>query len=128
MRRLISLVLAAALGVAAVPSGPRPADAAICKTVAVNAKGTGNASITVDATAGGVTVMDASTQRCGATITNSGTADMRCAPSTVTVTSTVGFLIAAGKALNLGSEAQQAWKCIRTTASSTTADVGEANP
>lgn len=129
MRRLISLILAAALAAAAViVPAPMPTAAAVCKTVTVNDKGTGNAAITIDATAGGVTVLDAKTVRCGAVIYNSSTNDMRCAPSTVTVTSTVGFLVAAGDALVLGAEAQQAWRCIRTGGSNATADVAEATP
>lgn len=117
---VLILILASALG----PS--LPADAAVCRTVAVNDQGTANAAITVDATAGGVAVLAANSMRCGAVIKNSGTAAMRCAPATVTVTSTVGFVVAASEALILSAEATQAWRCIRTTGSSTTADVAEA--
>ena len=104
----------------------RPQDAP-CKTVLVNAQGTASADITIDGTAGGVAVLAAGTTRCAAVITNSGAADMRCAPTTVTVSSTVGYLVPAGKSLALGLEGQQAWKCIRT-GSSTTASVLEAKP
>ncbi len=100
-----------------------------CGTTKVNLQGSGNASITIDATAGGVLVMAAATsKRCGATIQNSGAAAMRCAPTSVTVSATVGYLIASGASYNAGPEGQQAWKCIRTTGSSTTADVAEATP
>lgn len=124
MRCFLAFVLALGLAAGALVLPP-PADAQ-CKTVTINEKGTGNASITVDSTAGGVTVLDAKTLRCGATIYNSGTANMRCAPTTVTVTSTVGHLIPNGVALVLGAEGQQAWKCIRTTGTSTTAEIAEA--
>ena len=97
-----------------------------CKTIAVNAKGASNADISVDNTVGGVTVMDASATRCAALIRNThATAHMRCAPSTVTVTATRGFLVSAGDALRLGLEAQQAWKCIRTDATTVTVSVAE---
>lgn len=99
-----------------------------CKTVGVNVQGTANADVSVDNTAGGVAVLAASTTRCGAVIKNSGTGDMRCAPTTITVSSTVGFLIIAGDKQTLGLEAQQAWKCIRTGSTTTTASVLEAIP
>ena len=102
-----------------------PPSAAACKTVTVNAQGTGSADVTVDATATGVSVMAALATRCGALILNSGAADMRCAPSTVTVTSTVGFFVPAGQALRLSEEGQQAWRCIRTTGTSTSASIAE---
>ena len=104
---------------------PTPSTAA-CKTVTVNAQGTGSADITVGAAA--VTVMAASTTRCGAAIKNTSANEMRCTPSGVTPTSTVGFAVAGGETLNLGLESQQAWSCIRTGASSATASVGEATP
>ena len=67
-----------------------PVDSA-CKTVIINAKGPGNATITVDATVGGVTVLDALTTRCGAIIQNeAGAGDMRCASGTLAPTTTVG--------------------------------------
>lgn len=91
-----------------------PADAP-CKTWLANENGTANASITVDATVGGVTVLDALTTRCAAIIHNeSGGGDMRCASGTLAPTTTVGFLIPAGQSLSLGLEAQQIVKCIRT--------------
>lgn len=126
MRRALALLLT--LGLIAGAFALPPPSEAVCKTVVVNEKGTGNASITVDATAGGVTVLDAKTVRCGATLYNSGSAAMRCAPTTVTVTATVGHLIPVGTTLILGAEAQQAWKCIRTTGTNTTVDVAEAMP
>lgn len=99
-------------------------------SVVINDKGTTNADITVDATAGGVAVMDAKTARRGAIIRNSaatsGTAAMRCGPASLTVTATAGTLLNPGEALTLGSEGQEAWKCIRTTGSSATANVTEA--
>ena len=104
---------------------PTPSTAA-CKTVTVNAQGSSNADVTVAGTA--VSVMAASTTRCSATIKNSSANEMRCAPTGVTPTPTVGFAVAGGETLNLGLESQQAWSCIRTGASSATASVGEATP
>lgn len=112
-----------ALDVNAVTTSPGGAP---CKTVTINAQGVAGADVTVDATVGGVTVMAASTTRCSALLHNTGTAGMRCSPSTQTPTTTVGKLIDAGGVLKLGLESQQPWKCIRTTASSTTANVAEA--
>lgn len=99
-----------------------------CKTIAVNSQGVANADITVDATAGGVSVLAASATRCGAVVVNVGTADMRCGPTSMTVSATAGFLIQAGGKLALDLEGQQAMKCIRTTGTSTTASVAEATP
>lgn len=104
-----------------------PTDAA-CKKVTVNDQGSGNADITVDATAGGVSVMAANSQRCGALLTNSSANDMRCGPTTITVTSTVGYYVKGNTTLELGLEGQQAWRCIRTGGSSATASVAEATP
>lgn len=104
----------------------QPPESAACKTTVPNDQGTAGADIPVDATAGGVAVLAASTTRCEAIITNAGTADMRCAPTTLTVTSTAGYLVQAGASLRLGLEGQEAYKCIRTGASSTSASVIEA--
>lgn len=113
-------------GVLSTSSGA-PASAS-CKTTVVNAQGVANAGIAVDATAGGVTVLAASATRCDALITNQGSGDMLCGPSTITVTTTVGFYVPAGGMLALGDAGQQAWKCIRQAAVSTTAYVAEAKP
>ena len=103
-----------------------PVDAP-CKTIVVNAKGTGNATVTVDATVGGVTVLDALTTRCSAIIQNEGGAgDMRCGSGTLAPTTTVGVLVQAGQSLALGLEAQQVIKCIRTGATSATVSTVEA--
>ena len=102
-----------------------PADAA-CKTVLMNAKGTAGATVTVDSTAGGITVLDALTSRCGALVQNeAGGGDMRCASGTLAPTTTVGVLIQAGQSLSLGLEAQQLVKCIRTGATSATVSTVE---
>ena len=113
---------------AAVPVKQTPSDAA-CKTTTVNAQGVGNAGVVVDATAGGITVLAASTTRCQAILHNlQGGGDALCAPTTITVTTTVGFYIPAGQSLSLGDEAQQAWKCIRQAGTSATFYVAEATP
>lgn len=82
--------------------------------------------IAIDATVGGVTVLGANSKRCQALLQNTGTADMRCAPTTVTVSATVGFLVKAGATWGLGLEGRQAYKCIRTTGTSTAVSVAEA--
>jgi hypothetical protein len=109
------------------PISIMPRDAQ-CKTVAINLFGTANADITIDSTAGGIVVSALNTLRCGMAISNSGGADMRCAPVGVVPTSTVGILVPAGQVRYFGLEGQQLWKCIRTTGSSTTANVWEAVP
>ena len=102
-----------------------PTDAA-CKTIVINAKGTGNATITVDATAGGITVLDALATRCGALIQNeAGSGDMRCTTGALAPTTTVGILVQAGQSLSLDLEAQQVMKCIRTGATSATVSTVE---
>jgi len=101
-----------------------------CQTTGINLQGTGGAgnAITIDNTSGGVSIMLANQARCGGTISNTGAGAMNCAPTTETVSSTIGQTIAAGQAYNFGPEGQQAWKCIRTTSTSTTANVAEALP
>lgn len=101
-----------------------------CSKTRVNQSGTAGADITVDGTAGGVTVMPVLDSRCGAIIKNNGTGTqaMRCGPSTMTVTSSVGFLLNAGDSLTLGNEGQQLWKCIKSTGDNTAANVIEAIP
>lgn len=98
----------------------------LCDTVDINAQGTSDADITVDSTSGGVTVMAASVTRCGALIINSGAAAMRCGPTSMTISSTKGAYIAEGGVLVLGVEGRQAWRCIRTSGTSTSANVVEA--
>lgn len=102
-----------------------PVDAP-CRTVVVNAKGIANATISVDATVGGITVLDALTTRCGALIQNeAGGGDMRCAFGTTVPTTTVGVLVQAGQSLSLDLEAQQVAKCIRTGATNATVSTVE---
>lgn len=111
-------------------SGSAGAQNLACSKTRINTSGTAGADITVDGTAGGVTVMPALDSRCGAIIQNNGTGTqaMRCGPSTVTVSSTVGWYIEAGKSLILGNEGQQVWKCIKTTGDNAAANVIEAIP
>ena len=106
-----------------------PADAA-CKKITVNPSGVGSAGVTVDATAGGVIIMAASTTRCNAAFyALQGGGDVLCGPSTITVTSTVGFYIAAGQNLgDLGLAAQEQWKCIRQGATNGTVYVATQTP
>lgn len=108
-------------------AAPAPSTAA-CKKVTVNAQGAAGAAITIDNTVGGVTVLAASTTRCGAIVTNAGSADMNCSPSTQTPSATVGQRVTVGMTLVLGLEGQEAWKCFRTTSTSTSVTVSEATP
>lgn len=102
---------------------------AVCKTTTVNAQGVANAGVVVDATAGGVTVLAASTTRCGALLYNlQGGGDALCAPTAITVTTTVGFYLAAGQSLAMQHEAQGAWKCIRQAGTNATLYVAESTP
>lgn len=100
-----------------------------CKTTVINAQGTANAGVTVDNNAGGRAVLAANTRRCEAVLYNlQGGGDALCAPTTITVTTTVGFYLAAGQSLALGSESQQAWNCIRQAAVNATLYVAESRP
>lgn len=99
-----------------------------CRNVGINLQGASNADITADNTAGGVLVMAANVQRCGALITNSSANDMRCARTGVTASSTVGYFVRANTTLELGPEGKDAWRCIRTGGSSATVSVLEKIP
>lgn len=101
-----------------------------CPNPRVNAQGTSNQDITIDATAGGILILAQDPNRCSAMIINV-TNPIRCGPSTgagaMTVTSTAGLLLSAGAGIGLSVEdgVTEAWKCIRTTASSSTVSVVE---
>jgi len=82
--------------------------------------------ITITNAAGGIQVLAANGRRCGALITNTGGVTMRCAPSTITVTATVGTPVIGGGTYQLGPEGRQLWRCISTTGSSTTVAITEA--
>jgi len=82
--------------------------------------------ITITNAAGGVQVLAANGRRCSALITNTGGVTIRCAPTTFTVTATVGTPVIGGATFQLSSEGRQAWKCISTTGSTTTVAVTEA--
>jgi hypothetical protein len=127
---LVLITIVSSPARAAEPSGVMVTQTRRCQTTGVNLQGTGGAgnAITIDNTSGGVSIMLANSQRCGGTIQNTGAAAMNCAPTTETVSATIGFTIAAGASYNFGPEGAQAWKCIRTTSSSTTANVAEALP
>lgn len=103
-----------------------------CTNVRINAKGSSGAAITVDATAGGVTVADANTSRCALTLVNETANAMRCAPDTgpypLTVTATVGAYMPPTAYPVFGQAAQQRWKCIRTGGSSAIITVIEELP
>lgn len=120
----LALALLAGAGVRPVAAGPPE-----CRSTQTNVQGSSGADITVDATSTGVLVMAASTSRCQALIRNSGSAQMRCGPVSKTLTaSAYGMVLDAGQSLVLGQESAEAWKCIRTGSSSTTANVTEALP
>ena len=80
--------------------------------------------VTVDNTAGGVAVLAANRKRCQVRLKNSGAALMRCAPTTATVSATVGWPVAAGEILALQADGRQEWRCFCAT--STTAATLEA--
>jgi hypothetical protein len=82
--------------------------------------------VAVTGAIGGVTVLGANNRRCSALIKNNGTADMRCAPVTLTVSAVVGFPIKPGETLALSLEGRESWRCIRTTAITTAASIAEA--
>jgi hypothetical protein len=110
-------------------SSVSPPAAASCKTVTVNAQGTAGADITIDNTATGITVLAASTTRCGALVKNVGSNQIRCGPTSHTLTATVyGVVVEAGQTLTFGLEAQEAWKCIRTGGSNSTVNIAEMTP
>ena len=83
--------------------------------------------ITIDDTAGGVTVLAADNARLTALLYNNGGFEVRCAPSTEAPTTTNGFPVPAGGTLVLGPQdgVQLLWACIRTTANSSTIAVFE---
>jgi hypothetical protein len=103
-----------------------------CSNVRVNGKGAAGASITVDATVGGVVVAESNESRCAITFINETVNPLRCAPSTgkypVVPTTTAGILIPASWYLTIGWAADAEWKCIRSTGTSTTLTVVEELP
>lgn len=103
-----------------------------CGDIRVNQKGTSGASITVDATVGGVVVAEANTSRCKLTLINETANPLRCAPSggkyPVTVTTTAGLYLPTGVYVVFGRAAKGEWKCIRSTGTSTTLSVAEELP
>jgi hypothetical protein len=82
--------------------------------------------IVIDDRAGGVPVLGANPSRCQATIINNGAAEMRCAPTTLTVSAFVGVPIKAGQSFAMGIEGRQAWRCVRTTSTTTAVSIVEA--
>jgi hypothetical protein len=103
-----------------------------CTQVRINNKSSSGGSITVDATAGGITIVEKNTSRCGFVIVNETTNGMRCAPSTgayaMTVTSTVGATMPTSVYPAFGRSAQEEWRCIRTGGSSPTVTIIEDMP
>jgi hypothetical protein len=126
----VSLILALALLALALVTVRPVAAAPMCYSTKVNLQGSSGADVTVDATAGGVLVMSANSSRCAALIKNAGANQIRCGPTTQTVTaSAYGVVLDAGQVLSLTTEsASQAWNCIRTGGSSSSANIVEALP
>lgn len=93
-------------------------------TAATAADGT---DITVDGTAGGVTVLAANTNRKSALIQNTGAATMRVTTDGTAPTATHGKQVAAGNALVLSSPncPTVVVKAIRESSTSTTANASE---
>ena len=81
--------------------------------------------ITIDATAGGIQVLAANAKRCNALIINGGNAALRGCPSWITVSASVGVTLGAGQSLPLDRDGRAAWRCIRTTGTSTSATIIE---
>lgn len=93
----------------------------------VNVLGVGGADIQVGATAQGV--LATSTVRCQAMLKNNGPAPMRCKPTAQGApTATSGLLFNPGDQLIMTTAGREAWNCIRTTGTSTTATTIEEVP
>ena len=121
---LCALASAQAQDIIIDPTGPLPHKVA-CTNIATNSQGSAGVPVVVDATAGGITVLAASSTRCGGVILNeSSGADMRCRWD-ANPTSTVGFLVPVGTSVRFGFEGQQALKCIRTGGTSATVSTWE---
>lgn len=89
--------------------------AAPCKTLKANLQGSALADITVDATSGGVTVLGSSITRCGAVIKLVSGGQIKCLSSGQgNPSTTAGFTLDVGDVLGVDTEAQEAYKCIRT--------------
>jgi hypothetical protein len=103
-----------------------------CTQSRVNGAGTAGATITIDATVGGVLIAEANTSRCSLWINNETVNPIRCAPSTgkypVVVSATAGFLWPSTNTPILGWQAGEAWKCIRTGATSSAVSTIEGLP
>lgn len=97
-----------------------------CQRVVINEKGTSNANITINNTAGGILIADANSNRCSLVIHNNGANVMTCGPATITVSATAGFIVGVGGVLSFDSEGKEAWRCFSDTG--TTAQVVESKP
>jgi hypothetical protein len=127
MRRLMGLVLLAVLlGLLAPPSQAQETKTCTPIKSLINRTGAGT-DIAVGATA--VNTLDVDSGACQRLLRNNGTAPMRCISKNQGVPSaTVGLLLNAGDQILMGTEGREAWWCIRTTATSTTATTIEGVP
>ena len=76
-----------------------------------------------------VQVLDANQAVCQRLLRNNGTAPMRCLPGPQGApTATNGLLLNPDQQLLMGTEGRESWRCIRTTATSTTATTIEGIP
>jgi hypothetical protein len=120
MLSLVALVL--------LSGGLAHAQAPVCTPTktAINTQGAmGDVAIGATATQ----VLDANQAVCQRLLRNNGTAAMRCLPTPQGApTATNGLLLNAGEQILLGTEGRQAWQCIRTTSTSTTATTIEGIP
>lgn len=81
------------------------------------------ATVTVDGTV--VVVIPADARICSAFVRNSGSNPIRCqSGANSDPSSTVGFEMGPGHVVNLTYSAQQGLKCIKSSASATTVEVG----
>lgn len=124
MQRWIGLVVGLLLWQGTVSAQDRPA--CFAQRQLVNSTNAG-ADVVVGAVA--VQAVPQSTSRCQVMLRNNGTAPMRCLPSAQgTPTATSGLLMNAGDQLIMTTAGREAWACIRTTGSSTTATTIEEVP
>jgi hypothetical protein len=123
MKQLVGIVsLVLALSASAWAQTP----ACVPTKTVINTQG-GLADLAIAATA--VQVLDANQAVCQRLLQNNGTAPMRCLPVPQGApTATNGLLIKPGEQILMGTEGRQAWQCIRTTATSTTAATIEGIP
>jgi hypothetical protein len=127
MRYLLALALCAVtVALAHVPSHAQEIKTCAPIKSLINRTGAGT-DIAIGATA--ANTLDVDSSACQRLLRNNGTAPMRCIPKPQgTPTATIGLLLNAGDQILMGTEGREAWWCIRTTGTSTTATTIEGLP